>query len=90
MSKKVVPATAIVFKDGDKILLSQRNYVDDPENRYHGAWGFPGGGIEEGEQPLNTAIRETEEETGIKIEVLSESKYHSAYKRDGRKSSETI
>ena len=36
------------------LLLKQRTY-----------WGFPKGGIEEGEDPLQAAIRELKEETGI-------------------------
>lgn len=69
---KVVPAVAIVFNNKNEILLAQRHYKNDPRNRYHGAWGFPGGGIEIDEQPTKTAARETEEETGIKIKILSE------------------
>lgn len=72
MSKKVVPAIAIVFNKKNQILLVQRNYVNDPASRYHGAWGFPGGGIEENEQPMDATIRETLEETGIRIKVISD------------------
>lgn len=45
---------------------------DDGTRRYlllrnsrHGAWGFPKGHSEKGETLLQTALRETEEETGI-------------------------
>jgi len=72
MKNKVIPATTIVFNNKEEILLTQRNYKDDPANRYHGAWGFPGGAIEENEQPLEAAIRETLEETGIKIDIISD------------------
>lgn len=34
---------------------------------YHGLLEFPGGGIEAGETPLMAAVREVEEEVGIKI-----------------------
>lgn len=37
-----------------------------------GAWVPPGGHIEPGELPHQTAIRETLEETGIAVDVLSE------------------
>lgn len=32
---------------------------------YPGAWDFPGGGVEEGETPLETARRECQEEAGL-------------------------
>jgi putative (di)nucleoside polyphosphate hydrolase len=35
--------------------------IDNPED----AWQMPQGGIDEGEEPLATALRELEEETGI-------------------------
>jgi len=30
-------------------------------------WGFPGGKVEEGETPLEAAVRETQEETTLKV-----------------------
>jgi len=35
----------------------------------HGHWSFPKGHVEEGESELDTAIRETYEETHVKIDV---------------------
>lgn len=72
MKKQIIPATAIVFNDKMEILLAKRYYVNDPTNKYHGVWGFPGGRIEENEQPLEAAIRETLEETGIKIKIITD------------------
>lgn len=54
-------ASVIVFDKRGKVLIEQR---DDLRN-----WVFPGGGLEEGETLEQVAIRETEEETGIKIKI---------------------
>jgi bis(5'-nucleosidyl)-tetraphosphatase len=35
------------------------------KNARHGAWGFPKGHSEDDETPMQTALRETREETGI-------------------------
>ena len=56
-------ATVIVFdKSLKKILLVKRRDVP--------IWVLPGGGIEDGETPLQAAIRETKEETGFNIKVI--------------------
>jgi 8-oxo-dGTP diphosphatase len=50
--------------ENDKIVLVKRKYppfVDD--------WCLPGGFIEAQEAPQDSAIREVEEETGLKIEI---------------------
>jgi ADP-ribose pyrophosphatase YjhB (NUDIX family) len=67
----LAPSTAIVLNNKNEILLAKRFYESDPINRYHGYWGLPGGRIEENEQPSETAIRETKEETGIGIAIIS-------------------
>ncbi|MCL5438813.1 MAG: NUDIX hydrolase [Patescibacteria group bacterium] len=60
---------AIIFNDEGKILLTQR---DEPKTHAHKKWHFPGGGIEFGEHPKQTALREVLEEVGINIELLSD------------------
>lgn len=63
-----LPAVAVIFNDKGEVLLSQRF---GKEENWHLKWQFPGGGIEFGENPKDTAIRETMEEVGIRINVLS-------------------
>ncbi|MFI8227535.1 NUDIX hydrolase [Streptomyces sp. NPDC085900] len=58
-----VAAYAVCVRD-DRLLLA-RGTGDDgrPE------WTLPGGGMEHGEDPYDTVLREVEEETGYLIEV---------------------
>lgn len=54
-------AAGILYRSGDSVLLLLRsaNAGDYPLH-----WGFPGGGIEEGETPEQAALRESQEEIG--------------------------
>ncbi|MGH1404466.1 MAG: (deoxy)nucleoside triphosphate pyrophosphohydrolase [Alphaproteobacteria bacterium] len=56
----LVAAAALVDKEG-RVLLAQR-----PEGKsMAGLWEFPGGKVEDGENPEFTLMRELEEELGI-------------------------
>jgi 8-oxo-dGTP pyrophosphatase MutT (NUDIX family) len=55
-------ATAVLRDERGRVLLARR--TDS------GLWGFPGGLLELGESLAGTAVRETEEETGLRIEPL--------------------
>jgi 8-oxo-dGTP pyrophosphatase MutT (NUDIX family) len=62
--KKQIVAGFVIYRhtsDGVKFLLLYRR------GEY---WNFPKGHFEEGERSLNTALRETEEETGLKKSEL--------------------
>ena len=56
-------SSIVIYLDGKKVLLLKRK----DNVPYGGKWGFPGGGAEKGETPEEAAIRETAEETGIKV-----------------------
>ena len=56
----------ILYNDDDKVLLMQRS---DKTSRSHG-WDFAGGGVDQGEDPADAAIRETLEETGLSIDMV--------------------
>jgi 8-oxo-dGTP pyrophosphatase MutT (NUDIX family) len=48
-------------------MLTPRRRLDDPRS-----WQLPQGGIDEGEQPVNAALRELWEETNIRsVEVVT-------------------
>lgn len=65
MSREVV-ANGIVTCSG-QVLLGKKEEVED--HPISDEWHFPGGHIEEGEEPEKTVKREIEEETGLKVTV---------------------
>ncbi len=63
--KQVV--AGLIFKDG-KVLVCQRTKHQTMPLK----WEFPGGKIEEGEQPRDALRRELEEELGIQAQIGEE------------------
>lgn len=61
MPTHIVAAGGIVVRDDGKILLVK--------NSYRGAWEYPGGQIEVGENITEGLQREIREESGIEVEV---------------------
>jgi mutator protein MutT len=57
----------IYFSDDDKVLLLKRKKDNSSVIDYAGKWGLVGGKSEEGETPKEAAIRETNEESGLKV-----------------------
>ncbi|MFJ1707155.1 NUDIX domain-containing protein [Kitasatospora sp. NPDC088346] len=61
-AQRIVPAvTAFVLNDHDEVLLERRSD--------NGRWAMPGGVQEIGESIAEAAVREVEEETGIRVRV---------------------
>lgn len=63
MSDQPFSAGVIMENPAGEILVLQR------QNDRHegGTWGLPGGKVEPHEEPVVAAVRETEEETGIRL-----------------------
>ncbi len=56
--------SGLLLTTGQKVLLLLRSrHVTEPRT-----WGIPGGAIEEGEDPLESALRESEEEMGLSFD----------------------
>ena len=60
-----VPAAGVVCFRGDEVLLVRRGTPPRLDE-----WSLPGGRIEWGEAAADAALRELEEETGVKAELL--------------------
>ncbi len=57
-----------LFDRTGRLLLQQRDDVVPPAG--YGRWALPGGGREGNESPRETALREFEEETGVRLQHL--------------------
>jgi 8-oxo-dGTP diphosphatase len=59
-----IGAFAVIFDAQGRVLLCHRRDMD--------VWNLPGGGVESGELPTETVVRETREETGLEVAVESD------------------
>lgn len=59
LPRKIIGAKCIVRTRDGKVLLVKPNYRD--------YWHIPGGGVDAGEAPIDAAIRELKEETGLVV-----------------------
>ena len=62
----IIEVAGTFIEVGDEILLMHRH----PDKPYGETWGIPAGKLEKGETPHQAAVRELEEETGIKLTHL--------------------
>ena len=69
MGRINIGAGIIIIQDG-KVLLGYRL-----SQHGHGFWAFPGGHIEFGETPEQAVIRETAEETGLRVDQVQKLSY---------------
>lgn len=78
-----VTVDAVVFRpseNGFEVLLIERKHPP-----YQGCWAIPGGFVDEGEDLEPAAIRELEEETGLKVKSLQQLHTFGRPDRDPRK-----
>jgi len=59
----VIVAACVLVNEAHELLIARR----PPGRPLAGLWEFPGGKVEQGEQPEEALIRELEEELGIEI-----------------------
>ncbi len=64
--KNSAPTASILIVRGDKVLLAKRDV--EP---FKGEFDVVGGFLQYGEHPLRGVLRETREETGLKVKVLA-------------------
>jgi 8-oxo-dGTP pyrophosphatase MutT (NUDIX family) len=60
-ANSMVPSANVIVSDRDRILMIRRSD--------NGNWAVPGGAMDLGESIVETGVRETFEETGIRCEV---------------------
>ncbi|MFI5820948.1 NUDIX hydrolase [Streptomyces rishiriensis] len=75
-----VAAYAVCVRD-DRVLLAR-----SPAPGGTHEWVLPGGGMEHGEDPLDTVVRELDEETGYRVEVtglLGIDSFRRPFRREG-------
>jgi putative (di)nucleoside polyphosphate hydrolase len=70
----------VLFNSQGRIWLGQRiEHSDQPEKGPY-RWQLPQGGVDQGEEPVNAAIRELYEETGVRsAEIVAETRDWLAY-----------
>ncbi len=79
---KLIPVSLVLFyrqPAPETLEVWVQTRTDD--GVFHGLLEFPGGGVEKGETPLEAAVREVEEEVGIRIKP-EHGKFMGIYRRE--------
>ncbi len=63
MTKKCIIASSLIIRDGKILFVKHRKL---------GVWLYPGGHVEKDEFPSEAVTRETKEETGFEVEIVSD------------------
>jgi len=63
-NRKTIKVVAAIIRKGDKIFATQRGY-----GNFKDKWEFPGGKVEDNEQPEDALIREIKEELAADIKI---------------------
>ena len=83
-NRKLKRFSGILVRCKGKFLLCKRS----PDNSLPNIWSVPGGGVESGEKPKETAIREFYEETNIdlsdEVNNVNLIEVVNTYKKDGK------
>lgn len=77
-ARPVLAASVAVFRD-DKVLLATR--TKPPADQL---WSLPGGKVEPGETLEEAALRELEEEVGVKARILGFNRHVEIFGRDAK------
>lgn len=64
-SKSRLVVAAVIGDEHGRFLLARRPLT----SHLGGLWEFPGGGVEDGEEPAEALVRELREELGVEAEV---------------------
>ena len=68
----IKPVVIVLIKKDNKFLMTKRVSFDPKDKEFYPyVWQFPGGGLEFGETPEETAKREMIEEIGVEVEIVS-------------------
>jgi 8-oxo-dGTP diphosphatase len=65
MTTKCIVSSCIIMDKGKTLILYHKKL---------GKWLYPGGHVDEGEIPVESAVREAKEETGFKVKLISKSR----------------
>lgn len=62
-------AHSLIENNGKYLLIKRSEIKRGQKNFYPAYWDIPGGTVEDGELPRQAAIRECQEEVGLKITI---------------------